>query len=579
MSKIIHSIFFMIVAFSQFAFADLSDYIVVVKPVYHKTTQETFKNLSQRFEKDGHKELADYFSKLAEEHGHGTGWIYVDKDGENYIITNRHVVNQAEKVNIYFYTADGAQISYIDCPIMYVDDQLDLAVCQFPKKAKKFPKGLELNTAVQKDLVEVVSAGYPGFGQEPVWQIAKGNISNGQVKLDKNYDYLIQHTAPIDPGNSGGPLLIADATAKIGYKLIGVNSWKASGREATNFAIPAKDVLTVIDRAKDSQKLINDVAEKRTRLLRECKIIASEVSSQFPDYTRVYRFISYAMVGEHGFDAFGTVLDNTDDKKEWTARFLDDPVETMRMSLFFLFWYDVKDNLRDNQVLEFKELNFVDSEELASKSEIRAQFAVKDKMKEIVWTLEQGHWRVKSFEMPKIATRKTTPDVTGDIQPAAAADLLEKGESKTEVVIQTEGDVPAPLYLVTNPVIANFQMQQIAISGQMYVTNAPATLWLSPGDFTFTVKNSWLKFDVLPDGKKQVWKIKPGNGMSASIGLTVFGGGLAFTAVGLVSMLMFADSPFGTPAISYIGIGAGAVAAIIGAIVLFPNLPYATRLE
>ena len=87
---------------TQLVFGDLTDYIVVVKPLYHEKTQETFRKLAQRFEKDGYADLASYFNGLAGEHGHGTGWIYVDRDGENYIITNRHVVNQAEKVNVYF---------------------------------------------------------------------------------------------------------------------------------------------------------------------------------------------------------------------------------------------------------------------------------------------------------------------------------------------------------------------------------------------------------------------------------------------------------------------------------------------
>jgi S1-C subfamily serine protease/beta-xylosidase len=420
------------VCLSQTVFADLTDYIVVVKPIFHKTTQATFLKLAQRFEKDGHSDLASYFSNLAGEHGHGTGWIYVDHDGENYIITNRHVVSQAEKVNVYFMNPDGSQVSYNDCPILYVDDQFDLAICQFPKKSRKYPKALEANTAVQKDLADVVAAGYPGFGKEPVWQIAKGNVSNSQARWNKNYDYLIQHTAPIDPGNSGGPLLMPDAKASLGYKVIGVNTWKAAGREATNFAIPVKDVLATLERAKDSQKLVLNMDEKRARLLRECKILASEASSHFPDYTRVYRFISYAMVGENGFDALSTVIDNVDNKKEWTAMFLDDPVEAMRMALFYLIWFDLKDKLKDDITLEFKEINFADSEDLAAKNEIRTKFTIKDKAKEIVWVVEQGHWRVKSFVLPDIVPNTSTAADTGKTQVVKANEPLEKGEFRDD---------------------------------------------------------------------------------------------------------------------------------------------------
>lgn len=85
--------------------------------------------------------MAQVFRSFANT-GHGSGWLWVDDDGNNYVVTNRHVVSQAETTAILRELPSGEQAPLCTrCPIIYVDDVLDLAVVALPRKysAHGFP--------------------------------------------------------------------------------------------------------------------------------------------------------------------------------------------------------------------------------------------------------------------------------------------------------------------------------------------------------------------------------------------------------------------------------------------------------
>jgi len=94
---------------------------------------------------------------------------------------------------------------------------------------------------------EAVALGFP-LGQN-LLKISKGVVAGNQ-EVEGNI--CIQSTAPISPGNSGGPLLSAD-----GKEVLGVNFAKATGSaENINFVIPAWRVRQVIRRHQwDLQQL------------------------------------------------------------------------------------------------------------------------------------------------------------------------------------------------------------------------------------------------------------------------------------------------------------------------------------
>jgi serine protease Do len=162
----------------------------------------------------------------------GSGFV-IDTDGT--IVTNNHVVNNAKSVEVTL--ADG---THYPAKIIGRDERTDLAVLRIDA-GHKLPF-IELGDSSQVKPGEwVIAVGNPfGLG---------GTVTAGIVSaLGRDigsgpYDDFIQIDAPINQGNSGGPLFTQDG------RVVGVNSAILSpsgGSVGIGFAIPSNMVKTVV---------------------------------------------------------------------------------------------------------------------------------------------------------------------------------------------------------------------------------------------------------------------------------------------------------------------------------------------
>ncbi|MBR6110407.1 MAG: trypsin-like peptidase domain-containing protein [Paludibacteraceae bacterium] len=187
--------------------------------------------------------------------GFGSGFLYRADNGNLYIITNKHVVRDAKSVQLTF-KADSGDKTISNCSVIAKSDSMDIAVVEFPATETGFvPLSFDADRVV--DGTSVWSAGFPGLGDEPAWQLGNGVVSNDNLVnmelTDSVHIAVIQHTAQVDPGSSGGPLLVLKENSKDKsvalkeYKVVGMNTWKAFHRENANFSLMAKDILKVVN--------------------------------------------------------------------------------------------------------------------------------------------------------------------------------------------------------------------------------------------------------------------------------------------------------------------------------------------
>jgi thiol-disulfide isomerase/thioredoxin len=140
--------------------------------------------------------------------GLGTGFV-IDADG--LVMTNYHVINQAAVARVKF--RDGAEMRVVGYRAL--DPKRDLALLQLEKP----PKKLATLPLVRPDNVKsgdsVIAIGHPrGFGFTVTNGIVGAVRTTGEMPEDVQ-QFLkaepetrwIQVTAPLGPGNSGGPLL------------------------------------------------------------------------------------------------------------------------------------------------------------------------------------------------------------------------------------------------------------------------------------------------------------------------------------------------------------------------------------
>jgi S1-C subfamily serine protease len=166
----------------------------------------------------------------------GSGFV-IDKSG--HIVTNYHVVEGAQQVEVSFSNQDTHKAT-----IVGTDPSTDLAVLRVDVSSRALTPLALADSDDVKVGDPVVAIGNP-FGLDRT--VTAGIVSALQRNVTSpngsNIDHVIQTDAPINPGNSGGPLLDAEG------EVIGVNSQISSpnggGNVGIGFAVPSNTVKDV----------------------------------------------------------------------------------------------------------------------------------------------------------------------------------------------------------------------------------------------------------------------------------------------------------------------------------------------
>jgi len=210
--------------------------------------------------------------------GAGSG-VIIDKDG--YILTNYHVVKDAEKITVKL--ADEREYSG---KIIGKDAKTDLAVVKIKPSGK-----LAVAKLGDSDKIRVgdwaVAIGSP-FGLEQSLNVGVISAKRQNIAIGDNvYRDFIQTDAPINRGNSGGPLL------NIHGEVIGINTAifsQSGGSVGVGFAIPINRAKAILEPLKTKGKVergflgvkiekVDDVFAKQYGLKEKTGVVVTDVVS------------------------------------------------------------------------------------------------------------------------------------------------------------------------------------------------------------------------------------------------------------------------------------------------------------
>jgi hypothetical protein len=390
-------IIFLIFVLPLLSFADIRNYIVFIKPVFSEITKTHFNQLADYFDKHNRNELAHTYRNFIE-HGHVSGFIVSDRSGEIFIITSSFLLTYAEQVEVMKY--DGDSKSYHNCPILFIDETHNLAVLQFPGKEKDCADGLKICTHLRIKTQAVWSAGFSGITTAPIWKMTKGKLIDQYVRIQQLIDpkasYIMIHTSMVDPGNSGGPLLIKD-WSRLDYSVIGVNIWMPYNQ--CFLTIPAENIKTVLAKAKQAENMKLDYKARKQSLEIVCNMFVAELTSGYPDITKVGSYISYELTSTTGFSDFNSILAVCEKYKaeKWMDYFLHySPLKAMRSAVFMLIWHNIHTARKETEII-FKSIIYTHEKEFIEKDSIRTLFEINGREKEITWIFENGTWKIKKI--------------------------------------------------------------------------------------------------------------------------------------------------------------------------------------
>ena len=192
-------------------------------------TPKVFKDYSENFGDD-----TDATFKKRTDRTKGSGFIFTKK---GHVLTNNHVVSKAKRIRVILENGDR-----YDAKIIGVDALTDLAVLKLLKVKKKLPI-LKLGDSDKAQIGDwVIAMGSPlNIGTTVTKGIISARGRNIQTGL---YDDYLQTDAPINRGNSGGPLINMQG------EVIGINTLIVSPTGANiglGFAIPSRIVKNISD--------------------------------------------------------------------------------------------------------------------------------------------------------------------------------------------------------------------------------------------------------------------------------------------------------------------------------------------
>lgn len=248
--------------------AQVRESVVVVRPRLNDEGVAAYHSISGFFRNKNLGDLADYFDSLTKG-GFGSGYLATDRYGRSIVVTNRHVVTFSDSATVTVINDEGKEKSLEGCPVVYEDADIDCALLLLPQGAFEGAVRLELAESVPVDGEAVWSAGYPSLFGKPSWQLGKGVVTNRRVVVDSiglpEYAVFTQHSAPIDPGNSGGPLLVGDPANPSSFRVVGINTWVMLGRQSANFAVSLDKLREAIERVPDPGKPIEPADAVRAK--------------------------------------------------------------------------------------------------------------------------------------------------------------------------------------------------------------------------------------------------------------------------------------------------------------------------
>ena len=188
-----------------------------------------FEDFFKQFEKPG--------GKKRKAQSLGSGFI-IDKSG--FIITNNHVIDNAEKIMVILYDDTS-----FEATVVGKDPKTDVALLKIEPKNKKL-KAVKFGNSNNLRVGDwVMAIGNPfGFGGT----VTAGIVSARGRNLSGSYDDYIQTDASINRGNSGGPLF--DMKGNV----VGINTAifsQSGGSVGIGFAVSSNLAKQVTDQLKE----------------------------------------------------------------------------------------------------------------------------------------------------------------------------------------------------------------------------------------------------------------------------------------------------------------------------------------
>ncbi len=160
-------------------------------------------------------------------------------DSKGYIVTNRHVVEKADRIRVTL--MDDPPGTFHDAKVIGTDQETDLAVIKIENSNRALPAAKMGNSDSMTAGDWVLAIGSP-FGLKETVTAGIVSAVGRDIVPNRQFQSFIQTDAAINPGNSGGPLV------NMNGQVIGINTailTETNAYAGVGFALPSNTVVNV----------------------------------------------------------------------------------------------------------------------------------------------------------------------------------------------------------------------------------------------------------------------------------------------------------------------------------------------
>ena len=270
--------------------------------------------------------------------GSGTGFVYKKNGKTAYILTNHHVIQNADKIEVIL-----SDNEVLEVKLLGSDEYTDLAVLSID--SSKIKTVATLGNSDDITLGEsVFTVGSP-MGSDYSGSITKGIIS-GKDRTVENDDVVtkvIQTDAAINPGNSGGPLV------NLAGEVIGITSMKLAEEEieGMGFAIPINEAKTYVEYLEKGEEI-------KRPMIGVSLINVSDRYSQFRYGISIDRNITSGVI-------LADVYKNSSAEKaglkkgDIVIKFDDHDISSVSKFRYYLYQYKIGDKIKVSYIRDGKQ--------------------------------------------------------------------------------------------------------------------------------------------------------------------------------------------------------------------------------
>jgi len=165
----------------------------------------------------------------------GSGFFIVEG---GYLITNNHVISGADTMSIRIETYDGKIYSFSDNTLSKVGSDGPMDIILFKIENNSYPSLPFGDSDKIKIGQKVIAIGNP-LGLE--FSVTQGIVSATDKQIYSRGEYL-QTDTPLNPGNSGGPLINQNG------EVIGINNYKIFLTEGLGFALESNQIKEIVNK-------------------------------------------------------------------------------------------------------------------------------------------------------------------------------------------------------------------------------------------------------------------------------------------------------------------------------------------